>query len=112
MNSKEILLFDNRNDADQLLAKQTIVELAIDGERWLFTKYDESYFLFEKHCPHFDYPLKESPISGTGEVVCPWHNYRFSLIRSGSESEQRCRPLRVIRARVDDQKILVAFNSG
>lgn len=110
MNTKEIILFDDKRNADQLLEKQSIVELAINGKRMLFTKHAEAYYLFEKHCPHFDYPLKESPVSRSGEIVCPWHNYRFSLPNGGRESELRCKALHVIPARVTDaMQIVVNF---
>ncbi|MBI3782531.1 MAG: Rieske (2Fe-2S) protein [Deltaproteobacteria bacterium] len=38
-------------------------------------------------CPHWGGPLDEAPIED-GQVVCPWHGYRFS-VRSGKSCDGR-----------------------
>lgn len=86
---KEIRIFDNRETAIKIVPENTIKVLRIDGLPVCITRKGDSFFAFEDKCPHMDYPLRESRVSPAGEVVCAWHNYRFSL-SDGTEALSRC----------------------
>ena len=47
-------------------------------------------------CPHLGESLAKGTLNYLGEIVCPWHAYRFN-IRSGEETMRRCGDLRVYR---------------
>ena len=45
-------------------------------------------------CPHLGHSLSKGTLNPFGEIVCPWHAYRFS-IKTGEEAVSRCADLRV-----------------
>jgi nitrite reductase/ring-hydroxylating ferredoxin subunit len=49
-------------------------------------------FAAQSFCPHLEGPLFQGTVSGT-EVVCPWHQWRFSLetgLRTDLFGRHRC----------------------
>jgi len=55
----------------------------VDGHRLVLVRRDDgSIAIFDDACPHEGFPLSKGTVSG-GELVCPWHNFRFSL-RNGA----------------------------
>lgn len=58
--------------------------------------FNGNYFAFEYLCPHQKEPLKNAKITPYGEVVCPLHEYRFSL-SLGNESKNRCSALNLFK---------------
>jgi len=45
-------------------------------------------------CPHQGAPLHEGWLNGQGEIVCPLHDYRFSLATGEEQSGHHCPPLK------------------
>ncbi len=48
------------------------------GEVLFVKQHDNTVIAMDNKCPHQNLPLKGCKISG-GNVVCPWHQYRFDL---------------------------------
>ncbi|PIB37043.1 hypothetical protein BFP72_17345 [Reichenbachiella sp. 5M10] len=85
----KILLFDSKGKAEKIVGLHKIVKLQIDDVRFCLTRNGENYFAFEEKCPHMSEDLSKGRINPYGEVVCPWHDYRFSLA-TGEETKNRC----------------------
>ncbi|MBW2941507.1 Rieske (2Fe-2S) protein [Zhongshania aquimaris] len=67
----------------------------IDSHNLMLLQLDGARYLIESNCPHREYPLSSSDVSGM-ELICPQHAYRFD-IRNGELthfSEEPCRNLR------------------
>ena len=47
-----------------------------------------TFFAFKNACPHNKAKLSDGKINAFGEVICPWHEYRFNL-KTGQECAQR-----------------------
>lgn len=71
-------------------------EFRIDYHRLLLIQHAGECYLIEALCPHQEHPLLEAWIED-GEVLCPLHGYRFSLLsgRLVNTDKDNCRPLRV-----------------
>ncbi len=49
-------------------------------------------YAVEDKCPHNGESLSKGTVNYLGEVICPWHGYRYDL-KTGRESAERCRDL-------------------
>ncbi len=81
------------NGFDQLFRDKSIRVFRVDDTKVCIAQYEGSFFAFEFLCPHQKHPLKDAKVTAFGEVVCPLHEYRFSL-EYGSESNHKCGPLK------------------
>ncbi|MEQ9304697.1 MAG: Rieske 2Fe-2S domain-containing protein [Marinoscillum sp.] len=98
----QAILFSSPQEMHAKLENRQIIQVMIGNQKRNLTRVDEQVILFEGKCPHFEYPLHQAKINPFGEIVCPWHNYRFNLL-SGRESEDRCRKLNLKLASWNDQ---------
>ena len=73
----------------------------IDGHTLCLVNFRGKLFVMENSCPHLGESLSKGKVNYLGEIVCPWHSYRFSLI-SGEESQRRCSDLRTYLVSVEE----------
>jgi nitrite reductase/ring-hydroxylating ferredoxin subunit len=72
-------------------------EFSVDYQRLLLLQHRGQHYLLEARCPHLEHPLIEAWLE-EGELVCPKHGYRFSLVTGrlvAAAGKGSCRPLRV-----------------
>lgn len=81
------------NGFDQLFQEKSIRVFRVDDTKVCIAQYKDGFFAFEFLCPHQKHPLKDAKVTAFGEVVCPLHEYRFSL-EFGNESNHKCNPLK------------------
>ena len=60
--------------------------------RYCVRHWEGSWLAHSAVCPHLLGPLNESAINDAGELICPWHGYKFD-VRSGENIDQKCRAL-------------------
>lgn len=63
-----------------------IALLEWEGKKICLTRYQNKLYAFAWQCPHASGPLSEGRIDPLGNVVCPVHDYRFSL-QSGRDTQ-------------------------
>jgi 3-phenylpropionate/trans-cinnamate dioxygenase ferredoxin subunit len=51
-------------------------------------------------CSHNGESLSKGTINYLGEIICPWHNYRFEM-SSGKACDSSCRDLRTYPVRTE-----------
>jgi nitrite reductase [NAD(P)H] small subunit len=84
-------------------------EYEVDGE-WIavFRARDGRIHAVQARCPHRDGPLADG-ITGTGQVICPLHSYKFDL-GTGQPIGNECSALRTYQARLsEDGEIVVTL---
>ena len=71
-------------------------EFRVDYHRLLLLQHEGEHHVIEALCPHQEHPLKEAWLEN-GELLCPLHGYRFSLLtgRLVEATREDCRPLKV-----------------
>ena len=94
----------------KVIANREIKRVLVDNQRFLLIRHGDDVFLSELYCPHMDHNLAEGAINPQGELVCPWHAYRFKL-RGGTESQDRCKRLKVYPLIEKDGKMICEVNS-
>lgn len=54
---------------------------------------EENFFAVQDACTHSRASLSNGWVNQLGEIICPWHNYRFEL-KSGTPCDSSCASLR------------------
>ncbi len=57
-------------------------------------------------CSHNGESLSKGMVNYLGEVICPWHNYRFNL-KTGRETDQRSRDLMIYPVKEDETGLFI-----
>jgi len=83
--------------------------LVIIGEtRICLSNFENAFKASENSCPHLGEQLHKGMINYLGEIICPWHNYRFDL-STGEESSRRCRDLLLYQTKTTEEGLFVAI---
>lgn len=75
--------------------------LIVHGKRICLVQRNSIFYAVEDTCSHSGESLSKGAINYLGEIVCPWHAYRFSL-HSGRESGERSRDLKCYPIQEDE----------
>ncbi|MEL6561917.1 MAG: Rieske 2Fe-2S domain-containing protein [Bacteroidota bacterium] len=97
---EEIVLFENKAQAFQVLAERAIKKIRVDKKEFGISRFNDEIYVFDVACPHAAYDLTSGKTSPLGTIVCPWHNYQYRL-NSGEEIENRCGKLKVVKTYYD-----------
>ena len=87
-----IKIFESVEDAQKRMTENRPLRLALQGKILCFVLRQNALYAFENKCPHHGEALSKGSINYVGEIVCPWHGYRFN-IKTGRECAERCRDL-------------------
>ncbi|HZY79572.1 MAG TPA: Rieske 2Fe-2S domain-containing protein [Cyclobacteriaceae bacterium] len=67
---------------------------------------DDRLLAIEDKCSHNGESLSKGTVNYLGEVICPWHGYRFNL-KTGRESAERSRDLATYPVKEDDEGVFI-----
>ena len=56
-----------------------LLELEIEGQKFTFGKWQDSYYALASKCPHASGRMAQGYINPLGQVVCPLHRYCFDM---------------------------------
>ena len=74
-----IRIFSSIEEARTRLAGKKTQLLIIGNERICLAEFNDTFFAVQDACSHNGESLSKGIINYAGEIVCPWHNYRFDL---------------------------------
>lgn len=63
-----------------------IVVVEVKGKKICVVRYQEQLYAFAYKCPHASGIMADGYIDGVGNVVCPIHRYKFSLVNGRNTS--------------------------
>lgn len=95
-----VKIFSNANDAYNRIKPGSTKLLIVHERRICLARIEDEFYAVEDKCSHNGESLSKGAINYLGEVVCPWHGYRFQL-RSGRESAERSRDLETYPIKID-----------
>jgi nitrite reductase/ring-hydroxylating ferredoxin subunit len=76
-------IFDS--EAEIKLPANGIGVVEVNGKGICIAKFENQWYAFAFSCPHAGAPLNQACLDSKGNVICPVHNYKFSL-RNGRDS--------------------------
>ncbi len=94
-----VRVFSGAEEARQKLRVDKPQLLIVHGLRICLVMRNESFYAVQDICSHNGESLSKGSVNYLGEIVCPWHNYRFDL-QSGRECASRSADLKTFPVKV------------
>lgn len=67
--------------------------LLVGDHRIALARHENQIFATADKCPHNGESLSKGKVNYLGELICPWHNYRYDL-KHGTECQHRTKEVR------------------
>src|SRR3954468_15498805 len=74
-----VKVFSNEKEARQRIAPDAPQLLILHGNRICLVLHDNSFRAVQDSCSHNGESLSKGKVNFLGEIICPWHGYRFEL---------------------------------
>lgn len=103
----KVKIYDSETFPDLFSEKQVRV-FQLPDFKVCIAKHNDQYFAFEYLCPHQKHPMAKARITSFGDVVCPLHDFRYSL-SDGTEANSRCRALNNYKLHVNAEAVYLEF---
>jgi nitrite reductase/ring-hydroxylating ferredoxin subunit len=101
-----IKIFQDSAAARKVLMNDRPQLVIIGDKRICLVLHNESLLAIEDRCSHNGESLSKGTVNYLGDVICPWHGYRFNL-KTGRESDERSRDLVTYPVREDDEGVFI-----
>ena len=82
--------------------------LIVNSKRICLALHQGEFFAVQDACSHTGESLSKGQINYLGEIICPWHNYRFQL-SSGRACDSSCRDLVTYSLKSDDTGFFIGL---
>lgn len=96
-----VKIFSNVNDAFIRIKPGSTQLLVVNQKRICLGRVNDDFFAVQDKCSHNGESLSKGIINYVGEVVCPWHGYRFQL-KTGRESGEHSPDLETYPIKQDE----------
>jgi nitrite reductase/ring-hydroxylating ferredoxin subunit len=83
-----IKVFENSTAARNALVTDRPQLVVIGTKRICLVLHGDTLLAIDDKCTHNGESLSKGKVNYLGEVICPWHEYRFNL-KTGRESGER-----------------------
>ena len=87
-----IPIFKSKEEVQSKLRENVPYRIDVGSKAICIVLRENVLHAFENKCSHNGEALHKGSINYLGEIVCPWHGYRFN-IKTGRECGERCRDL-------------------
>ena len=94
-------LYQSKTEAISKVPAGKKIKITVDGRPICLVNIDNTFHAVSNSCPHLGESLSNGTLNYLGEIVCPWHSYRFNL-KSGEEAMRRCKDLKIYRVTEED----------
>ena len=101
-------IFSSESEAREKINRDKPQLLIINGIRIALAFTNDKFFAVQDACTHNSESLSKGKINAFGEIICPWHGYRFDL-QSGSARDSSCRDLKVFPVKIDETGFYVGI---
>lgn len=103
-----IKLFSSAEEAKQKVPENKTQLLIIKGKRICLARHSDQFFAVQDKCSHNGESLSRGAVNFRGEIICPWHNYRFDL-KSGKACDSSSPDLETYLIKADDAGFFIGF---
>jgi len=99
-------IFDSREEARKKLVMGKPHLLLIGSTRICLILFEDKIFAIEDRCSHNGESLSKGKVNFMGEIVCPWHSYRFNL-QTGREIGERSKDVITFALKEEDTGVFI-----
>jgi 3-phenylpropionate/trans-cinnamate dioxygenase ferredoxin subunit len=103
-----IKIFNSEQEAVNTIPEGSSRLIIIGEIKVCLSNYKNTFKASENSCPHLGEQLHKGMINYLGEIICPWHNYRFDLT-TGEESARRCRDLKLYPTKASEEGVFIGI---
>lgn len=103
-----IRIFSGEAEARQRILPDKPQLVILGGKRICLALHGDRFYAVQDACTHNGESLSKGKINYIGEVICPWHGYRFDLM-SGRATDSSCRDLATFAVRIDDSGFFIGI---
>lgn len=103
-----IKIFTSEDEARKRLSPGRPQLLIVHGKRICLVLYNNQFYAVQDACTHNGESLSKGTVNFLGEIICPWHNYRFAL-QSGKACDSSCSDLTTYAVRSDTEGFFIAI---
>jgi nitrite reductase/ring-hydroxylating ferredoxin subunit len=82
--------------------------LILNGKRIALVLHDKEFYAVQDSCTHNGESLSKGKINYLGDIICPWHGYRFELA-TGRACDSSCADLKTYPIRIDGDGFFVGI---
>jgi nitrite reductase/ring-hydroxylating ferredoxin subunit len=82
--------------------------LVVHGKRICLTLLENSFVAVQDACSHNGESLSKGHINYLGEIICPWHNYRFDL-KTGSACDSSSPDLKTYPIKLNESGFFIGI---
>jgi nitrite reductase/ring-hydroxylating ferredoxin subunit len=95
-----IKIFNSESEALQRIKPDTPQLVIIGSTRVCLVLHDGKFSAVQDACSHNGQSLSKGTVNYLGEIVCPWHGYRFEL-KSGKPCDSSSSDLITYSVKID-----------
>lgn len=99
-------IFSSESEAKAKIFQDKPQLLILEGKRISLVLHQGSFLAVQDSCTHSGESLSKGTVNYLGEIVCPWHHYRFDL-KSGKACDSSCADLETFPVRIDEEGFFV-----
>jgi nitrite reductase/ring-hydroxylating ferredoxin subunit len=103
-----VKIFSNDAEARSRILPDKPQLLVIYGKRICLVLHDENFRAVQDACSHNGESLSKGQVNYLGEIVCPWHGYRFRL-DSGQACDSSSPDLKTFPVKSDDSGFFIGI---
>jgi nitrite reductase/ring-hydroxylating ferredoxin subunit len=103
-----IKIFSGADEAKQRLVSDHPQLVTVGKTRICLVRRGELFFAVQDSCSHNGESLSGGKINYLGEVVCPWHGYRFDL-STGRATDSSCADLKTYPIKFDETGFFIGI---
>ena len=100
-------IFESEEIARNKIHEHKTQLLIVNGKRICLARHNGQFYAVQDSCSHNGESLSKGRVNYLGEIICPWHNYRFQL-ESGRACDSSCSDLLTYAIKSDDSGFFIA----
>jgi nitrite reductase/ring-hydroxylating ferredoxin subunit len=103
-----IKIFSSELEARQRILPDHPQLVIIANVRICVAQHDNNFYAVQDSCTHNGESLSKGKINFLGEVICPWHGYRFEL-KSGRACDSSSRDLKTYPVKINESGFFIGL---
>jgi nitrite reductase/ring-hydroxylating ferredoxin subunit len=103
-----VKIFSSETEGRTKLAGKKTQLLVLNGVRICLAAYHDEFYAFQDACSHNGESLSKGTVNFLGEVICPWHNYRFE-VKTGKACDSDCQDLKTYPVKYDSTGFFIGI---
>lgn len=101
-------IFGSEAEARKRLRENKPQLLIVNKQRICLVLHNDAFFAVQDACTHHGESLSKGTVNAWGEIICPWHHYRFHL-DNGKPADSTCAELTTYPVKAGEDGLFIAL---